>query len=117
METFGSSICGAVDGLTPPSSARINLALGRKKGEATSASKAHEEPDSEPTAAVNAEAMGRRQGGLSTKIHALADALGNPIGFYLTLGQACDLEGSDIFRYFTGGSGRSDSPSRQRLGC
>ena len=32
---------------------------------------------------------------MSTKIHALVDALGNPIGFHLTPGQACDLEGSD----------------------
>jgi transposase len=33
---------------------------------------------------------------LSTKIHALVDALGNPIGFHLTGGQACDLEGADV---------------------
>jgi len=33
---------------------------------------------------------------LSTKIHAIVDALGNPIGFHLTGGQACDLEGADI---------------------
>lgn len=33
--------------------------------------------------------------GLSTKIHAAVDALGNPIGFHLTGGQACDLEGAD----------------------
>jgi transposase len=32
---------------------------------------------------------------LSTKIHAPADALGNPTGFLLTPGQACDLEGAD----------------------
>lgn len=40
--------------------------------------------------------MGRSKGGLSTKIHTLVDALGNPIGFYLTPGQACDLDGSDV---------------------
>ena len=33
---------------------------------------------------------------MSTKIHALVDALGNPIGFHLTGGQACDLEGADV---------------------
>jgi transposase len=33
---------------------------------------------------------------LSTKIHALVDALGNPIGFHLTPGQACDLDGADV---------------------
>jgi transposase len=32
---------------------------------------------------------------LSTKIHATVDALGNPLSFHLTPGQACDLEGAD----------------------
>jgi len=32
---------------------------------------------------------------LSTKIHALVDALGNPLGFLLTGGQAHDLAGAD----------------------
>jgi len=32
---------------------------------------------------------------LSTKIHALVDALGNPIGFFLTGGEAHDLLGAD----------------------
>lgn len=41
------------------------------------------------------EAIGRSQGGLSTKIHAVVDALGNPISFHLTPGQASDLEGAD----------------------
>ena len=34
---------------------------------------------------------------MSTKIHTMVDALGNPIGFHLTGGQACDLEGADAF--------------------
>ena len=34
------------------------------------------------------EAIGRSRGGLSTKIHAVVDALGNPLRFILTLGQA-----------------------------
>ena len=33
---------------------------------------------------------------LSTKIHALCDALGNPTGFHLTAGQAHDLDGADV---------------------
>jgi len=32
---------------------------------------------------------------LSTKIHATVDALGNPVGFLLTPGQAHDLDGAD----------------------
>ena len=32
---------------------------------------------------------------MSTKIHALVDALGNPVGFYLTGGEAHDLVGAD----------------------
>lgn len=32
---------------------------------------------------------------MTTKIHASCDALGNPTGFYLTPGQAHDLEGAD----------------------
>ena len=41
------------------------------------------------------EAIGRSRGGLSTKIHTLVDALGNPVAFFLTGGQAHDLEGAD----------------------
>ena len=32
---------------------------------------------------------------MSTKIHALVDALGNPLGFFLTGGQTHDLVGAD----------------------
>lgn len=42
------------------------------------------------------ECIGRSKGGLTTKIHARCDALGNPTGFHLTPGQACDLEGADV---------------------
>ena len=38
------------------------------------------------------EAEGRSRGGLSTKIHAAVDALGNPIRFILTQGQASEYE-------------------------
>ena len=41
------------------------------------------------------QAIGRSKGGLSTKIHAVVDALGNPTAFVLTPGQACDLDGAD----------------------
>ena len=41
------------------------------------------------------QSIGRSRGGLSTKIHATCDALGNPTGFHLTPGQAHDLEGAD----------------------
>ena len=34
---------------------------------------------------------------MSTKIHAMVDALGNPTAFFLTPGQAHDLEGADEF--------------------
>jgi transposase len=41
------------------------------------------------------QAIGRSKGGLSTKIHALVDALGNPLAFLLTAGQTHDLVGAD----------------------
>ena len=33
---------------------------------------------------------------MTTKIHASCDALGNPTGFHLTPGQACDLDRADV---------------------
>ena len=39
--------------------------------------------------------IGRSRGGLSTKIHALVDALGRPLALLLTPGQAHDLVGAD----------------------
>lgn len=45
---------------------------------------------------ASAQAIGRSKGELSTKIHARTDALGNPTAFYLTPGQASDLEGADM---------------------
>lgn len=41
------------------------------------------------------QAIGRSRGRLSTKLHATCDALGNPTGFFLSGGQAHDLEGAD----------------------
>ena len=48
-----------------------------------------------PKKAGEDQAIGRSRGGLSTKIHALVDALGNPVNFFLTGGQAHDLVGAD----------------------
>ena len=41
------------------------------------------------------QAIGRSRGELSTKIHTLVDALSNPVGFFLTGGEAHDLVGAD----------------------
>ena len=41
------------------------------------------------------EAIGRGKGGLTTKIHATVDALGNPTGIALGPGQEHDLAGAD----------------------
>ena len=41
------------------------------------------------------QALGHSRGGLSSKIHALVDALGNPLRFLLTPGQAPDLAAAD----------------------
>ena len=38
-----------------------------------------------------AEALGRSKGGFGTKIHAVTDALGNPLAFSLTGGEASDI--------------------------
>lgn len=40
---------------------------------------------------AEAQSLGRSRGGLSTKIHALTDALGNPLKLILTAGQAADI--------------------------
>ncbi len=39
----------------------------------------------------NEEALGRSKGGFTTKIHAVVDALGNPLSFVLTPGQRQDI--------------------------
>jgi transposase len=48
-----------------------------------------------PKKAGDDQAIGRSRGGLSTKIHTLVDALGNPLGFFLTGGEVHDLVGAD----------------------
>ena len=66
----------------PGSSSRlfrpINTVLAQKKGNRTK------------------ECIGRFSGGLTTKIDATCDALGNLTGFHLSLGQAHELKGADV---------------------
>lgn len=52
---------------------------------------------------ATAEALGRSRGGFSTKIHALVDALGNPLTFILTPGQAGDCPQAESLLAFCGG--------------
>jgi hypothetical protein len=42
------------------------------------------------------QASGCSKGGLSPKIHATVYALGNPAGFHLSPGQACERDGADM---------------------
>jgi transposase len=42
------------------------------------------------------QAIGRSRGGVTTKIHARTDALGNPTAFLLTPGQIHDLAGAEV---------------------
>jgi transposase len=44
---------------------------------------------------ANGEALGRSRGGFTTKIHVITDALGNPLKFILTGGQAADIDQAD----------------------
>jgi transposase len=74
---------------TPPSSARTSTQRAQKRG-------------------ADDEAIGRSRGGLSTKINAVVDALGNPLRFILTGGQVHDskqaealIEGFDFEKLLT----------------
>jgi transposase len=67
--------------------AMIDSTIVRAHQHATGAPKKNRQAD---------EAIGRSRGGLSIKIHALVDALGNPLAFLLTPGQAHDLDGADV---------------------
>jgi len=57
--------------------------------------RAHQHSAGAKDSCAEAEDIGRSKGGLSTKIHSVVDALGNPIAFFLTPGQASDLHGAD----------------------
>ncbi|WP_375319031.1 transposase [Candidatus Tisiphia endosymbiont of Oplodontha viridula] len=63
------------------------IILDRKKANAvTYSTSAGYKKDSQ-----DQEALGRSKGGFTTKIHALVDALGNPLKFILTAGQRHDI--------------------------
>jgi transposase len=68
-----------------PQKAGVDQAIGRSRGGVST--KIHTR--------VDALGIGRSRGGVSTKIHTRVDALGNPLGFFLTGGQAHDLDGAD----------------------
>lgn len=58
--------------------------------------RAHQHSSGAVHSSAEQESIGRSKGGLSTKIHATVDALGNPTVFFLTPGQASDLQGADV---------------------
>src|SRR6516164_865910 len=81
--------CGSASSSTWPPSPTTNMrCLTVPSCAPTSTAPAHPKKDDD-------KAIGRSKGGLSTKIHALVDALGNPLRFLLTPGQAHDLTGAD----------------------
>jgi transposase len=57
--------------------------------------RAHQHSAGAPQKAGEDQAIGKSKGGLSTKIHVLVDALGNPLKIILTAGQVHDLAGAD----------------------
>ncbi|WP_210114509.1 IS5 family transposase [Hymenobacter elongatus] len=54
--------------------------------------RAHAQAAGSQKKAASAEALGRSRGGLTTKIHALVDALGNPLRLLLGPGQQADCQ-------------------------
>jgi transposase len=50
---------------------------------------------------AEAEALGRSRGGFGTKIHDITDALGNPLHFVLTGGQASDMDQAETLLELT----------------
>ena len=57
--------------------------------------RAHQHSSGAKHSSAEQEDLGRSVSGLSTKIHAIVDALGNPT-FFLTPGQSSDLIGADV---------------------
>ena len=68
-----------------------------------------------------ARAIGRSRGGLTTKIHAVVDALGNPLRFILTPGQTSDFTQAEALikdlpaRYVLGDKGYDPKALRQTI--
>jgi transposase len=66
-------------------------------------------------------AIGRSKGGLTTKVHMLADAHGNPLQFILTEGQAHDMKEASTLAQATtadiilGDKGYDSEPLREEL--
>jgi len=58
--------------------------------------RAHQHSTGAKHSCAKSEDIGRSAGGLSTKIHTVVDALGNPTVFFLSPGQASDLQGVDV---------------------
>ena len=58
--------------------------------------RAHQHSAGAKNSSAEEEDIGRSKGRLGTKIHAVVDALGNPVSFFLTPGQASDLDGADV---------------------
>ena len=53
--------------------------------------RAHQHSAGAKKKSARTQAIGRSRGGLTTKIHAVVDALGNPVALSLTPGQAADI--------------------------
>jgi transposase len=58
--------------------------------------RAHQHSAGAKNSSAEEEDIGLSKGGLSTKIHTVVESLGNPVSFFLTPGQACDLDGADV---------------------
>ena len=58
--------------------------------------RAHQHSAGAKKSSAEQEDIGRSAGGLSTKIHTMVDSLGNPTRFFLSQGQASDLQGADV---------------------
>ncbi len=58
--------------------------------------RAHQHSAGAKDSCAEQEDIGRSSGGLSTKINKVVDGLGNPTLFFLTSGQACDLQGAEV---------------------
>jgi len=64
------------------------------------------------------QAIGRSRGGLSTKVHACVDALGNPVRLVLTAGQVADVtQGAALVKAIPTGAVIADNRNQRVLWC